>query len=53
MFIYDLKLQDKCNTCALSKHIGKYEVFLWEKKYIYIYIYIFSQGGGFGTKKII
>jgi hypothetical protein len=24
MFIYDLKLQDKYNTCALSKHIGKY-----------------------------
>jgi hypothetical protein len=23
-FIYDLKLQDKYNTCALSKHIGKY-----------------------------
>ena len=22
--IYDLKLQDKYNTCALSKHIGKY-----------------------------
>jgi hypothetical protein len=22
-FIYDLKLQDKYNTCALSKHIGK------------------------------
>jgi hypothetical protein len=24
MFIYDLKLQDKYNICALSKHIGKY-----------------------------
>jgi hypothetical protein len=24
MFIYDIKLQDKYNTCALSKHIGKY-----------------------------
>jgi hypothetical protein len=24
MFIYDLKLQDKYNTCALLKHIGKY-----------------------------
>ena len=24
MSIYDLKLQDKYNTCALSKHIGKY-----------------------------
>ena len=24
MFIYDLELQDKYNTCALSKHIGKY-----------------------------
>jgi hypothetical protein len=24
MFIYDLKLQDKYNTSALSKHIGKY-----------------------------
>jgi hypothetical protein len=23
-FIIDLKLQDKYNTCALSKHIGKY-----------------------------
>jgi hypothetical protein len=23
-YIYDLKLQDKYNTCALSKHIGKY-----------------------------
>jgi hypothetical protein len=22
--VYDLKLQDKYNTCALSKHIGKY-----------------------------
>ena len=24
MFIYDLKLQDKYNTCALSRHKGKY-----------------------------
>ena len=23
-FIYDLKLQDKYNTCALSTHIDKY-----------------------------
>ena len=35
MFIYDLKLQDKYNTCALSKHIGKYVYSTREKALLF------------------